>query len=445
MSFCQECGNKMEDGIQFCNECGTKVGATKKEPQVQTIEKTPKQPLSKKNKLLLGIGAFIVVLFGGLYMAGSSYYGEEKVMDRFIKAIQEEDMETVVELSMTDDPNLKIDEEGMKPLLAYMKENPSYLNGLNESFKYRIQGQDVVLSDEIQLVKNGKKFGIFDNYVFKIKPYYVKVKTNGKGTVIYKGEQEIATSDQSEFSKEVGPFLPGVHQFKAILKDELVTLDKEEDVTLMGVSTSPKNIDLKLNGHYITVQSNVDDATLYVNGKEKGKLEDGKIEVGPISNDGSTEIYLEKEFSFGKVQTEKVKVKKNTRYELEFEKAISEEDLERFITDHLEGAVSAINSGIFSYVESDYDQSGTSYKQDKDYMKSLYDRKIKEELVTAKLEKAERVNEKQYKLYTYEEFKIMKPDSETVFKKFNNVYLVTILENNRIGLHSLVENKEIKE
>ncbi|GGE80749.1 zinc ribbon domain-containing protein [Priestia taiwanensis] len=444
MSFCQECGNKMTEDVQFCQECGTKIETTQKESEILTTEKVQRQPLSKKNKIVLGIGLGVAILFGGLYMLGSSYYSQEKVMERFMTAIQEEDTETIVDLAMTEDPNLKIDEDGIQPLLSYIKENPSYLNGLQQTFVYHTNGENLGLSEEIELVKDGKKFGIFDKYVFKLKPYYVEVTTNGKGTVVYNGEQEIATSDESEFSKELGPFLPGVYQFKAAFKDDLVTLDTEKEVVLMNYSDTPRKVDLQLKGHYITVQSNVDDGILYVNGEEKGKLEDGAMELGPIPNDGSVEIHLEKEFPFGKVQTEKVKVKKNTRYKLEFKKEVSEDDLERFITDHLEAAISAINSGIFSYVEPDYDESGPAYKQDKDYMKSLYDRKIKEELVTAKLEKTERVNETQYKLYTYEEFNIIKPDSEPVLKKFNNVYLVTVTENNRIGLHSLVENKEIK-
>jgi len=58
--FCENCGNKMEEGLAFCENCGTKLNGIK-------VLKT-KKPLFFKKKLFVILGVVLFVLLGFTYI-----------------------------------------------------------------------------------------------------------------------------------------------------------------------------------------------------------------------------------------------------------------------------------------------------------------------------------------------------------------------------------------
>lgn len=91
--FCSKCGAKVNDGDVFCQNCGEKV------PQndSQKMAAMPTQDMQKRKYRLVGISAVaviaVVVILVVVKIVGAFNGGYEKVIQKFIRAIQEEDGE----------------------------------------------------------------------------------------------------------------------------------------------------------------------------------------------------------------------------------------------------------------------------------------------------------------------------------------------------------------
>jgi len=85
--FCQNCGNKMDEGVRFCEKCGAKVGdivpSHKETPKTVTVETPYQQPVfppkSKSNvlgvtALVLSIIHFVVSIIAIGYMVLDGWY-----------------------------------------------------------------------------------------------------------------------------------------------------------------------------------------------------------------------------------------------------------------------------------------------------------------------------------------------------------------------------------
>ncbi|MCW9130622.1 YARHG domain-containing protein [Bacillus paramycoides] len=310
MNVCTKCGTQFEDGVQFCQNCGTKRGR----PVVQ------KQKMGKGTKIGIILLVLFVIVMGGLYMYGGSYYSQSAQVDRMITVLQERNGEQLAEMVTTDDPAVIVTRESLAPLFSYIKENPSYVNELKGYMKQgQKQGEGIERVD-FSLTKDGKYFFLFDRYKLKAKTYYATLLTNEKDTFLKVNGKELDKTNDKKFEKQYGPFLPGVQLFQSEYKNEYVKLSREEKVVLMKQSQNNVTVDLTLQGQYITVQTNAPGATLYVNQKPVTTLTGEEITWGPISTDGSATIYLERNGENGREMTKVETVTALSTYSLPFQK-----------------------------------------------------------------------------------------------------------------------------
>ncbi|MGE6537316.1 TcaA 3rd/4th domain-containing protein [Bacillus luti] len=313
MNVCTKCGIQFEDGVQFCQNCGTKRGS----PVVR-------KNMSGGTKAGLTLVVILIMAIVGLYLYGSSYYTQVAQVERMITILQERDGEKLAEIIMADDPSVVVTRESVMPLFSYIKENPSYVNELKA---YLIQGEkqgDGIERADFSLTKDGKYFFIFDRYKLKAKTYYTTLLSNEKGTSLKMNGKEIDKTDDKKFEKQYGPFLPGTQVFQSEYKNDYVKLSREEKVVLMKQSQNNVTIDLTLQGQYITVQTNVPGATLYVNQKPVTAVAGEEITWGPVATDGSAAIYLERNGESGRETTKVETVTALSSYNLPFQKKSAE-------------------------------------------------------------------------------------------------------------------------
>ncbi|MFA2565807.1 TcaA 3rd/4th domain-containing protein [Bacillus wiedmannii] len=313
MNVCTKCGTQLEDGVQFCQSCGRKRESL-----------AVKKKMSSGTKVGITILTLLAVVIVGLYLYGSSYYKQAAQVDRIITILQERNGEKLAEIVTADDPSVTVTRESLMPLFSYIKENSSYVNELKEQLRIgEKQGNGIERAD-FSLTKDGKYFFLFDRYKLKAKTYYTTLLTNEKGTSLKMNGKEIDKTDDKKFEKQYGPFLPGTQVFQAEYKNDYVKLSREEKVVLMKQGQNNVTIDLTLQGQYITVQTNVSGATLYVNQKPVTALAGEEITWGPVATDGSATIYLERNGESGRETTKVETVTALSSYNLPFEKKSAE-------------------------------------------------------------------------------------------------------------------------
>ncbi|MFD3450172.1 zinc ribbon domain-containing protein [Microbacteriaceae bacterium 4G12] len=455
MKVCGNCQKQVADHLNFCPECGTKVEAIVEHAAASQAEakqegKQEGKPVKKKkNTVILALVVVFVALLFGAYQFGAYQFSKEKQVKELIEAFNKKDINKINSFVKTDDPNLKITKDDIKSYLVYMKDNPSYNKDLVAYLQQQTVDSKLVDSKETftdaKIVEDGKLWFLYPKYKLSIKPYYIVVGTSGKAAEIYVNDKKMTDISNEKSSKEVGPYFPGTYIVKAKAKTDLTTLESEKEVELTGEKDGKVKVELPLEGKFVTIESDEDNATVYVNGKKRGTLNHGSYKLGPVPTDETVEVYLEKKFDWGQAKTESVKIGDNSTYYLRFPKQATESDVGEFIRTHLYNSVRAISLNDFSLVEGEYDKSGKSYTEDRDYIAYLKKKGITEDLLRVEVRNAQRVSATQYKVTTYEEYDIRYGDGSVKFKSFNNEHVITVTPEGKLLYHSLASNTTLKD
>ncbi|PFO55015.1 zinc ribbon domain-containing protein [Bacillus cereus] len=450
MKFCGTCKKNVADHLNFCPECGSKVevivdntAASYTELQSET-----KSVKSKKNLFLIIGFAVIAALLFGAYKFGSYKFSKEKQVNVMIEAFQKKDINAIDEFVKANDSSLKIKTEDIKAYMRYLKENPSYnkqlLSYLQKETVDQKLTKDKSSFKDGEIVEEGKEWFLYPKYRFSMKSYYMSISTTAKNAEIYVNDKKETELSSDKTSKELGPYFPGTYVVKATAKTELTELETEKEVDLADEQSEKVKVDLSLEGKYVSISSDESDATVFVNGKKRGKLNYGSYKLGPVSTDETVEVHLEKTTDFGVMKSESVKIGDQSTYYLKFPKETSSSAVGEFVRNHIYDNVRAISLNDFSLIENNYDKSGKSYKEDRDYIQYLHKKGITEDLLTMEVRNVERQSDTKYKVTTYEEYHIRYGDGSVKFKSFNNEHIVTVNGNGKMLYHSLGANNTLK-
>ncbi|MFV5172303.1 zinc ribbon domain-containing protein [Bacillus cereus] len=450
MKFCGTCKKNVADHLNFCPECGSKVEVIVDNTAASYTElQSETKPVKSKRNLFLIIGfAIIATLLFGAYKFGAYKFSKEKQVNVMIEAFQKKDINAIDEFVKANDSSLRIKTEDIKAYMRYLKENPSYnkqlLSYLQKETVDQKLTKDKSSFKDGEIVEEGKEWFLYPKYKFSMKSYYMNVSTTAKNAEIYVNDKKEAELSSDKTSKELGPYFPGTYVVKATAKTELTELETEKEVDLADEQSEKVKVDLSLEGKYVSISSDESDATVFVNGKKRGKLNYGSYKLGPVSTDETVEVHLEKTTDFGVMKSESVKIGDQSTYYLKFPKETSSSAVGEFVRNHIYDNVRAISLNDFSLIENNYDKSGKSYKEDRDYIQYLHKKGITEDLLTMEVRNVERQSATKYKVTTYEEYHIRYGDGSVKFKSFNNEHIVTVNGNGKMLYHSLGANNTLK-
>lgn len=351
MKYCEECGEKLEENSKFCEKCGRKVesdsnaGPSPVENTGHTVQKAPRKPLSKKQKMIIGgIGAAVILAFAG-YKVGENVYSEENQRAKLIETISSGDADELAKALTTTDPNFEVTAENLEPFATYLEENPKYLSDL-------ISGLETGGSyDSLYIRKNGSRLFFYDNYDMTIAPVYAQVYTNAEGVIIASNDAELATSDSEDFTKEIGPFAPGEYHFTANgdISGNSLSVARDEVLLYPG---SYYEIDLSLQGMEFDVYSDLIEATVYLDDKEIGKLdEEGYGSFGPIQFKEGQTIHVAKKAGEEEIVSESVELTEDNSYYSFDDLQVADADDLYYALDYMYNSV----SGLTSYYDESYE------------------------------------------------------------------------------------------
>ncbi|MFJ8528713.1 zinc ribbon domain-containing protein [Bacillus sp. NPDC094106] len=449
MKFCGTCKKQVADHLNFCSECGSKVEVIEENVAASRAdvyqEVQPKK--SKKNIVILIVVALFVAALFGAYKFGAYKFSKEKQINTLIEAFNKKDINTIASFVKSDDPGLKITTEDIKSYLRYLKDNPSYNKNLLSYLQKQTVDQKLVDKESFvdgQIVEDGKEWLLYPKYKFSIKSYFMNVSTTAKTAEVYVNDKKATDISSEKSSKEIGPYFPGTYVVKAKAKAELTELETEKEVELAGEKDGKVDVKLPLEGNYVTISSDENSASVFVNDKKRGKLAYGSYKLGPVPADETVEVHLEKQTDFGVVKSESVKIGEQSSYYLKFPKQTSDAAIGEFVRTHIYNNVRAISLNDFSLIENDYDKSGKSYTEDRDYLQYLKKKGITEDLLKFEVRNVERQNSTKYKVTTYEEYNIRYGDGSVKFKSFSNEHIVTVSADGKILYHSIAANNTLK-
>lgn len=345
MKFCSKCGAQMGDDKAFCSNCGNKLrtGVPDIQPNqeslvngvynqpvqnyIQNPVKTRKR-ITKLQMIVLIVAVSIIALGTTGYFVGASMTSKDKVISDFSKALESKNPIEIMRYLKSSDPAMKIDEPGVKSFIKYLEKNPNSTKDIINSISIQSALADSKIDSAVNLqggaqkntsvsiltlVKDGKSLLIYDRFMFEVKPCYINVTTNYKDTSITVDDKEMCKADSNAFSKKIGPFMPGIYTLKAVYKGQYVNIEKSQEAILNGVASANANsqyvlnVNMPLNAYTVNIESNFNDAKLFINDKDSGLLVRDAKQFGPVPKDGSASLQAQKEFPWGIGKSQVVK------------------------------------------------------------------------------------------------------------------------------------------
>ncbi|MDB1921422.1 MULTISPECIES: TcaA 3rd/4th domain-containing protein [Clostridium] len=184
----------------------------------------------------------------------------------------------------------KISKKDLQPLAEYYSDNTNQVDDIIRGLKSNEKSRFFTLKND--------KILFFNNYKIQIEPVSIKINTNFDDAKIYVDNGVI---DATKIKRGL---IPG----KYIIRGELDTLYgkvvEEQEIFLM----QNEEYILNLKAININLSSNFDDADVVINDKKVNKKVKDIKNYGPIPINKGINIYLEREFPWGVLKSEKVNV-----------------------------------------------------------------------------------------------------------------------------------------
>lgn len=184
----------------------------------------------------------------------------------------------------------KVSRGELKPLLEYYNEENEKINILLSEL--RANGTSGVFT-----IKTNKK-GIWENYYLEVDTVGIEVDCNFSNSKIFINNEEIKSGNVKR------GLIPGIYTVKAELETTYGIVEKEVEVSLM----QNEKVTIKLDAIDLIVKSNFNDATVLINDENIKKNVSEFESLNPIPTKENIFIQLEREFPWGTIKSEKVKV-----------------------------------------------------------------------------------------------------------------------------------------
>ncbi|MCT2884389.1 zinc ribbon domain-containing protein [Lentilactobacillus parabuchneri] len=279
VQFCPNCGHKVTATEEFCPNCGYNLAAYRQgsgqgnatQPQAPTSKKkgfsrSKKKQRTKKQKRrrrLIWLAAILVIILGGTIAYGAHYYSKASTLNRVVAAVKKNQI-VVRRYFFTKDPNLKINDQSLQPLIKYFHNNPEDL----AAFQTQMKTLGTYTDNRLAFKQNGRQFLLFPKYEVEVKPVYVTLSVNKKNAKLQKDGQLITTSTKPHFTKKIGPLVPGTYDLSSSAEINGHKLSNDNNYHL---HTNGQLIPLTLKTVSFTVHG-PQGTTVMINSKDQGKI-----------------------------------------------------------------------------------------------------------------------------------------------------------------------------
>lgn len=367
MKFCRNCGAKIKNHQKNCTNCGQSLEDNKQST------KSTKKPL-----IIVGVIVVILILFFVLFKIIESTLSPTNQAKAVAQDLKKGNTNNLAKDLEFNGRNLNKTES--KALYKYIEETDSPDRIANEiesnvkSMKDNKTGNASVSVNDTEIInirKNGKKYGIFNNYDFTVGKQSVKIDPDSDSTIKYKYNNKNHKVKLSQDEEKVFATLPiGDYKLEAKKTVGKDTFDgyiiiKMSDDNTVSEDFKEKYLDVSINDDSIDDISKI---YLYVNNKKASTYDTYEDYIyGPYKPDAKLKVYAQttidgKTFKTNSVQAPSLENgKKTVPIELKFDEnqieehqknAEIKEDVQIFIEDYTDALNEAYEEEEFSYVSS---------------------------------------------------------------------------------------------
>lgn len=253
---------------------------------IKNIKEIGVKTLWERNRLKFII-MFISIFAIFIFLLSSFGLSKEEVLSKFELALINGNPSTLAQYVKVE--NEKVSSKELQPLIdGYDKDKVRIKKIVNELRKVGKSGNFTVES---------RKGFLKEKYYIDINTINVSFITNINDVDIEFSNKRFNLIDKAEFD-----VIPGTYKVLYTYKTEYGDISESKIVNLMEDETVEINVD----GRYITLYSNFDDAKVFINDLDTGLEAKDVKNYGPLPKDKDIKIHLEREFPWGKINSEEV-------------------------------------------------------------------------------------------------------------------------------------------
>ena len=253
---------------------------------IKNIKEIGVKTLWERNRLKFLI-MFISIFAIFIFLLSSFGLSKEEVLSKFELALINGNHSTLAQYVKVE--NEKVSSKELQPLIdGYDKDKVRIKKIVNELRKVGKSGNFTVES---------RKGFLKEKYYIDINTINVSFITNINDVDIEFSNKRFNLIDKAEFD-----VIPGTYKVLYTYKTEYGDISESKIVNLMEDETVEINVD----GRYITLYSNFDDAKVFINDLDTGLEAKDVKNYGPLPKDKDIKIHLEREFPWGKINSEEV-------------------------------------------------------------------------------------------------------------------------------------------
>lgn len=336
MNFCKECGEEIKSAkLKFCTNCGSPLSNEKATEQpakpIKREDMKPKgakKPMSKKKKRSIIIGGLAGVILIALFYVGSYVTSHERLTDQFVKAVQSKNADELADILSFRGMDEGISKKEATRFMEYLNKSPETAIAVTKSVKKQskmMDGRQVKAADkeewmekflslvdtDLVLLEKGDGFLFYDTYELTLEPLHVELNSNLSGTEVFLDEESIGKVKEKDGTIKAGPFVPGVHTFKAVNKNEWTSLEMKQEATLIE---SGQQVSFPFEATYVKfdIPFKADLKSVVTINGEKKEFDIFNNVFGPVKTDGSVQMSVGVDFPWGKMSTKEVSIERET-------------------------------------------------------------------------------------------------------------------------------------
>lgn len=215
----------------------------------------------KNKKWLIPAGAAFVVLVAMVivFLTLKQQYKPEKTVEAFKNAVQQKDTTQLKGLIVPDDKKAAVNKTSLTAFINYLKQNNNSYQVLKDSLNKQIENNDFTTQNQqLSLVKQGKKMGMFPMYKLQAKTVKLKVSGQNDDDKVDFTIKKLNLPPNKKKEQVYGPLLPGTYKVVATVHNQLGNFVKDEKKDVWG--SAPVSViidDEKLVGNDKTVKQDI--------------------------------------------------------------------------------------------------------------------------------------------------------------------------------------------
>lgn len=279
--------------------------------------------LNRTKVIIISLISFMMIF--GFILFNAINISEEEMLEDLKKSLITENSFKIAKIIRVRDE--KISESEFKPLFNYYSGNEDkikkLINELRKNGEYR--------NFEIK-----SKQGLFyKRYYIALDTVEVEFTTNTKDIKVEFEDKKFNLQDVAQFD-----VIPGIYNVKYTYETQFGDICNDINISIL----EDKKVELKIDGNYVTLYSNFDDAKVLINNENTGLLAKEIKNFGPIPKEKDIVIKLQREFPWGTIESDEENISNQEYIKLDI--SMVNDELINIVSKDINGFYESVFEGL---------------------------------------------------------------------------------------------------